>query len=215
MRQDLTDITLVVDRSGSMTNMLADAEGGINEFITEQKAAEGEANLSLIQFDSEYEFIHKGTPIKDVPPYKLHPRGSTALIDAVGKAINETGERLNATAEADRPGLVIFVIVTDGGENSSREFTNVMVKEAVERQTNDYKWKFIYIGANQDAFAQAGGLGVGRRYAANYSARKAREGYQLTSSKVRLMRGLARAGATDAELNTQMEFTDSERQSVS
>ena len=145
MRTDLTDITLVVDRSGSMDAIQGDAEGGVNTFITEQAKEPGEALLTLVQFDTEYEFLHKGVPIGEVPRYELHPRGATALLDAVGRAINETGERLAAMKEQDRPGLVIFVVMTDGLENSSKEFTKAQIKEMIERQQHDYNWQFTFL----------------------------------------------------------------------
>ena len=99
MRPDLTDITLVVDRSGSMESIWNDAEGGVNAFIEEQSKQPGEALLTLVQFDTDYEFVHNGVPIQDVPKYELQPRGMTALLDAVGRAINETGERMAKMAE--------------------------------------------------------------------------------------------------------------------
>jgi len=138
MRSDLTDITLVVDRSGSMNAIREDAEGGVNALIREQARQPGEALLTLVQFDTEYDFVHKGIPIGQVPAYKLVPRGNTALLDAVGRAMNETGERLATIAEADRPGLVIFVIVTDGQENSSKEFSKAQVKEKIAEQQSKY-----------------------------------------------------------------------------
>ena len=93
MRPDLTDITLVVDRSGSMAEVREDAEGGVNTFIGQQAKEPGEALLTLVQFDTEYEFLHTGVPVQSVPKYELVPRGMTALLDAVGRAINETGEK--------------------------------------------------------------------------------------------------------------------------
>ena len=96
MRNDLTDITLVVDRSGSMESIKSDAEGGINEFIRQQASEPGEALLTLMQFDTEYDLVHNGVNVTDVSPYTLVPRGMTALLDAVGRAINETGARLAA-----------------------------------------------------------------------------------------------------------------------
>ena len=104
MKSDLTDITLVVDRSGSMEQVREDAEGGVNSFIAQQAKEPGEALLTLVQFDTEYEFLHQGVPITEVPRYELVPRGMTALLDAVGRAINETGERLTKMEEQDRPG---------------------------------------------------------------------------------------------------------------
>ena len=118
MKADLTDITLVVDRSGSMAQVREDAEGGVNTFITEQGKEPGEALLTLVQFDTEYEFLHKGVQIKQVPKYELVPRGMTALLDAVGKAINETGERLAKMPEGDRPGTGDLC----GNDRRTREF---------------------------------------------------------------------------------------------
>jgi hypothetical protein len=111
MKADLTDITLVVDRSSSMASVREDAEGGVNTFITDQAKEPGEALLTLVQFDTEYEFLHKGVPVSQVPKYELVPRGMTALLDAVGRAINETGERLSKMPDQDRPSLVIFVVM--------------------------------------------------------------------------------------------------------
>ena len=111
MNEKLTDITLVVDRSGSMSAIRDDAQGGVNEFIRQQKTEPNDANLTLVQFDTDYEFIYNGTPIQDVGEYELSPRGGTALLDAVGRAINETGSRLAKMPEAERPGLVIFCLL--------------------------------------------------------------------------------------------------------
>src|SRR5262245_51606472 len=114
MRNDLTELVMVIDRSGSMSAIKDDAEGGINQFIDDQKKLPGACSLTLVQFDTVYDFVHKGVPIHTVGKYDLVPRGSTALLDAVGRAIFETGERLKGIAEPARPGLVVFVIVTDG-----------------------------------------------------------------------------------------------------
>ena len=169
MKSDLTDITLVVDRSGSMEQVKEDAQGGVNSFIKEQAKEPGEALLTLVQFDTEYEFLHKGVPISQVPEYKLVPRGMTALLDAVGRAINETGERLSKMKEQDRPGLVIFVVMTDGLENSSKEFSKEVIKEMIKRQQEQYNWHFTFLGANQDAFAEAGSMGIHAAGVANYA----------------------------------------------
>jgi hypothetical protein len=209
MRSDLTDITLVVDRSGSMAAIQDDAEGGVNAFIAEQKETPGEALLTLVQFDTEYEFLHNGVPIREAGKYELHPRGATALLDAVGRAIVETGRRLATTPEPDRPGLVIFVVVTDGQENSSREFTKSQIKEMIERQQEVYNWKFTFLGANQDAFAEAHDLGIQAAGAAAYAPERVMAAYQATGDKVARMRRQAAAG--DIVNN---EFTDEERQNM-
>jgi uncharacterized protein YegL len=209
MRSDLTDITLVVDRSGSMQQIREDAEGGVNAFIADQTRQPGEALLTLVQFDSDFEFLHQGVPVQQVPKYSLVPRGSTALLDAVGRAINETGERLEKMAEPDRPGLVIFVVMTDGRENSSREFTKLQLKEMIERQQQVYSWNFTFLGANQDSFGEAGRLGVDAAGIANWKLDKAAAVYDALASKVRRMRT-----QKGADVPVSNEFTDEEREQM-
>ena len=206
MRTDLTDITMVIDRSGSMQSIQSDAEGGINSFIEQQKQEPGEANVTLVQFDSDYEFVHSGVPIRQVPAFKLVPRGSTALLDAVGRAINETGARLAATDEAQRPGLVVFVIVTDGEENSSREFTRDQIRTMVEHQQSAYKWQFTFLAANQDAFAAGGSMGIAQDGIAAYSMGKVRGSWDAAAKKMSRMRKAAGEGAA-----VDNKFTDEER----
>jgi hypothetical protein len=141
MRKDLTDLTLIVDRSGSMVSVQQEAQKGVNDFIQKQKESPGECLFSLLQFDTEYEFVHRGRNIKDVNlDYVLQPRGWTALLDAVGRAIKEIGDRLSKTEESQRPGLVVVVISTDGMENSSKEFTKQQVHDMIKHQAEVYKW---------------------------------------------------------------------------
>lgn len=209
MRADLTDITLVVDRSGSMESIRTDAEGGVNAFIAQQAKQPGEALLTLVQFDTEYEFLHRGVPVQQVPPYQLVPRGMTALLDAVGRAINETGARLAAMKAEDRPGLVVFVVMTDGLENSSREFSKDQIRQLITRQQDQYSWHFTFLGANQDAFAEAGALGIAAAGAANYSPDKIQAAYMMTGGKVARMRAQRSSGET-----VRNEFTDEERKKM-
>ena len=206
MRTDLTDITMVIDRSGSMQSIQSDAEGGINSFIEQQKQEPGEANVTLVQFDSEYEFVHSGVPLRQVPAFKLVPRGSTALLDAVGRAINETGARLAAMDEAQRPGLVVFVIVTDGEENSSREFTRDQIRKMVEHQQSAYKWQFTFLAANQDAFAAGGSIGIAQDGIAAYSVGKVRGSWDAAAKKMSRMRKAAGEGAAVDNKFTQEEL---------
>lgn len=210
MRSDLTDITLVIDRSGSMEAIREDAEGGVNAFVREQAKQPGEALLTLVQFDTQYEFVHEGVPVQQVPAYRLAPRGRTALLDAVGRAINETGERLAKMAEADRPGLVIFVIVTDGEENASAEFSKAQIKAKIDHQQSQYKWQFTFLGANQDAFAEAGGMGIDACGVANYAPDKVMAAFTGTARKVSRMR--KQRGEEQAVSN---EFTEQERKDMS
>ncbi len=206
MRRDLTDITLVVDRSGSMQSIRDDAQGGINALLEDQAKQPGDALITLVQFDTDYEFVHTGVPVGQVPPYALVPRGSTALLDAVGRAINETGARLAAMSEDERPGLVAFVVATDGHENSSREFTKAQVREMIEHQQSVYHWQFTFLGADAEAFAEAGGMGIDRSGVARYAREKIGSAYLATSAKLRRMRGQTSAGE-----EVSNAFTDEER----
>ena len=214
MRSDLTDITVVMDRSGSMGKIRADAEGGLNTFIDEQKAQAGEALFTLIQFDDDSETVHRGLPIKQVPKCELHPRGNTALLDAVGTAIAQTGDRLRRIPEPDRPGLVVFVVVTDGGENVSQEYDKAEIKRMIDHQESVYKWKFLYLGANQDAFAEGGACGFKAQTISGYNPNRSQETYKLASRKVNTMRHAVSVGDQE-ELTAGGIFTDAERAEIS
>jgi hypothetical protein len=209
MRNDLTDITVVLDRSGSMDSCRMEAENGLNHFIAEQAAKPGAALFTLVQFDTEYEFVHRGVPIGNVPNCRLQPRGMTALLDAVGRTINETGERLRNIPEADRPGLVVVLIITDGHENSSHEFKLDQIKQMIQHQTDVYQWQFTFLGANQDAFAEAEKMGMARAAAACYDASSPDLAFYAADAKIGRMRKQKQMGEKVANV-----FTDEERRSM-
>jgi hypothetical protein len=166
-----TDITILLDRSGSMASVKQDVEGGFASFLDQQRRIPGECSLSLTQFDSgAVEEVYVAEPIHHAPGLTLHPRGTTPLLDAVGRTIVSSGERLVALPEPSRPDRVLFVIITDGHENASREFSKAQVRELIERQRQAYGWEFIYLGANVDAFAEAGRMGIDLAYTASYEA---------------------------------------------
>ena len=156
----LTDITVVMDRSSSMSSCKEESERGINKFVEEQKGLQGEATFTLVKFDNQYEKEYDGVNIKDVRNIELIPRGTTALLDAVGRAINETGARLRSMSENKRPGLVVFVILTDGFENASVEFHRGQIKEMISLQQDTYNWEFTFLGANQDACFEGASIGI-------------------------------------------------------
>jgi hypothetical protein len=205
LNKDLTDITVVLDRSGSMASCQADAQGGLNTFIKLQQEQPGDALFTLVQFDHEYEFVHNGVPIKDVPAYTLEPRGSTALLDAVGRAINEVGARLTALPEDDRPGLVVMAILTDGGENASKEFSREQVRAMIEKQTKEFNWQFTFLGANQDAFASAASIGISAASALNYTTANSKATFDNLSSNTARMRNAVGAGGTATSSYTTAE----------
>lgn len=196
MNTSLTDITVILDRSGSMYACQSDAEEGLNAFVAEQRKLEGECLFTLVEFNHDYNFFCKGIPVSDVPYYKLIPSGMTALMDAVGRAINETGIRLSQMLEQDRPALVIFAILTDGQENSSKEFSRTQVKEMIERQTKDYDWQFTFLGANQDAFSEAANIGINQQAVANFSTKKSSQAFASVASNVGRMRSASKIGAS-------------------
>ncbi len=210
MDNNKVDITLVVDRSGSMDAIRSDAEGGVNRFIEEQKAAPGDATLTLVQFDDEYEQVYC-KPIKEAPRYTLVPRGWTALLDAVGKAVNAAGERLSALDESARPGCVIFVIVTDGHENRSREFTKARIKEMIEHQQSVYNWKFTFLGADASAFDEGRGMGVPTSAIASYNTAKSTGMYEAVCDAVCRMRS---ATARGMAAQTDFAYTNDERSAM-
>lgn len=173
MKTNLTEIVFILDRSGSMKHLTSDTIGGFNSFIDEQKKVDGEALLTTILFDDEYEILHNGVNLKVVKPLTTNEysvRGFTALLDAIGKTINEVGDRLSKTKEEERPSKVIFIITTDGEENSSKEFKQEQVKSMIENQTNNYNWQFIFLGANIDAVATAQRYGINANLAHTYTA---------------------------------------------
>jgi len=173
MKENLTEIVFILDRSGSMSNLTNDTIGGFNSFVETQKQEDGEAVLTTVLFDDQYEVLHDGVDIKSVEKLtnkQYFARGMTALLDAIGKTINTVGERLSKTEENDKPSKVIFVITTDGQENSSREFTQAKVKEMIELQTNQYNWQFLFLGANIDAVDTAQNFGIQGQFASNYTA---------------------------------------------
>ena len=169
MNDNLTEIVMVLDRSGSMEAVKSDMIGGINNFVKEQKECEGEANFTLAQFDTEYEILYDGTKIQDVGPLELVPRGCTALLDAIGRTINVTKDRLDKLDEDAKPSKVLFTVVTDGHENSSHEFTKAKILAMITKQKDEQKWEFVFLGANQDAIDEGGQIGIGVNQSLTYA----------------------------------------------
>ncbi|MBQ3444291.1 MAG: VWA domain-containing protein [Selenomonadaceae bacterium] len=164
-------IICILDRSGSMSNLAADTIGGYNSFIEQQKTKAGAAEVTTVLFDDQYEKISDATDINAVPELtseQYYARGTTALLDAVGRTITETLSRLESKKICPAKRRVLVMIMTDGYENASKEFTKAKVKALVEATTKEYDWNYIFIGANIDAAAEAGGIGIDRKHAANY-----------------------------------------------
>jgi len=216
MRQDLTDLTMVIDRSGSMHRGLKQAQEGLDEFFNKQKQAKGECNISLLEFDDEFNYVYDAVNIKDTTGYTLEPRGMTALNDAIAMAINKTGQRLAELPEEERPGLVMFCVVTDGGENASKEFPgydrgNERLKEMIDLQTNTYNWKFTFIGANQNAVTEGGARGFAKSSSLSVSKNSnLAHAYNSMSSGVECLRNQTFERGP-VEIYEQIDYSDSDR----
>lgn len=181
-----TEIIVVTDRSGSMASIRKDANGGFSSFIEEQRTVEGEARVTQIMFDDKIETQYEAKPLADVPPLDLTPRGSTALLDAIGSALNVQGERIHDEKWAE---LVIVVIITDGGENASREYKADQIKSMIEHAEKN-GWKFVFLAANQDAFQVGAQYGIGAQFTSNFdaTAKGTRMAYATASASVANLR---------------------------
>ena len=159
--RDCIDLTILMDCSGSMQSIRHDMEGALAKLIEDQKKFD-DVVVSFYRFNNPemYEEVFVGKLVRDVDKLELNPAGMTALIDAWCRTIDKTGERLAAIPESDRPSKVLFVVITDGEENSSREFTKAQFQERIKRQEEQYNWKFDYLGANQVASDVAHSYGV-------------------------------------------------------
>lgn len=197
--KDETYIAVLLDRSGSMESVKDDTIGGFNQFISEQKLAGDNALLTLVQFDTvSVDVVHESMRIKNVPaltPETYQPRGGTPLLDALGETIHSTGRALEAIPESNRPDKVVFVVITDGQENSSHEHTKTSIKQLIEHQSSKYNWQFVYLGANQDAFDEAGSMGIPMAAAANYVGAATADAFAVASTNVGSYRKTARASS--------------------
>jgi len=166
-----TLIAALLDRSGSMDECKKFTEDGWRELINGQRSEPEYCEVTLAQFDTEYEVLYPPTAIAAVPEFVLMPRGGTALLDSAGRFITEVGERLAALPEDQRPGQVICLIMTDGMENSSQQWNWEAVKKLITEQREVYGWEFIFLGADIDAVEVGERMGMDRRYAMTYDKR--------------------------------------------
>lgn len=173
MKKNLTELVMILDRSGSMGGLESDTIGGYNSMLRKQKDAEGEVLVSTVLFDDTSEVLYDRVSLEKLPRMtekEYYVRGSTALLDAVGGAIHHIGNVHKYARDEDRPEKTIFVITTDGMENASRKYSYDRVKMMVERQKEKYGWEFIFLGANIDAIETAGRFGISADRAANYNS---------------------------------------------
>ena len=171
MKKGLTELVFILDKSGSMGGLETDTIGGYNSMLAKQQEVEGECHITTVLFDNNYELLHDRIDIKAVSPIsekEYQVGGSTALLDAIGRTIHKIGNAQKHTADDYRAEKVMFVIITDGEENSSREYSAEKIKAQIERQKEKYGWEFIFLGANIDAIETAGRFGISADRAQNY-----------------------------------------------
>lgn len=172
---NLTEIVAIVDRSSSMRPLQHETIKGFNEFLASQKKEPGEALFTLALFSTagEYQLVFNAVPIQEVPAFTTatyDPNGWTALLDAVGQTCNAVGSRLANMKEEDRPSKILVLIMTDGDENNSRNFTHDNIKDIIAHQRDKYSWEFVFIGANQDAITAGASIGIAATNSYNFVA---------------------------------------------
>ena len=193
MKKGLTELVFILDRSGSMSGLEVDTIGGYNAMLRKQKEEEGDAILTTVLFDDNYELLHDRCRLKGVMPItekEYFVRGTTALLDAIGKTINKIVNAQKYTAEEERAEHVMFVITTDGMENASREFNYERIRTMIEHQKQKYRWEFIFLGANIDAIKTAERFGIDKDRASNYNADSegTKINYEVISETISMMR---------------------------
>ena len=172
MRTDLTELLMILDMSGSMYSLRDDTIGGYNSLIEEQKKEEGSAIVTTVLFNDGYSVVHDRIDINDVKPMTSAdyvPQGTTAMLDAVGKAITSIGQKLAEMPEEQRPSKVMVTIITDGYENASREYSWDVIKAMIKEQREKYSWIFTFIGADIDTMAVSNNLGIDSRLSKSYT----------------------------------------------
>ena len=192
----MTELVLILDRSGSMSGLEKDTIGGFNSMLEKQRKEPGDAVVSTVLFDNETEVIHDRVAIADVPNLtdkKYFLRGCTALLDAVGGAIHHIGNVHKYARKEDVPEKTLFIITTDGMENASHRYTYDKVRHMIERQKERCGWEFLFLGANIDAAAEASRFGIDESMAANYHCDEAGTAlnYEVISEAITSVRACA------------------------
>lgn len=203
MNPHLTEIAYILDRSGSMQPMQEPAVTAFNDFVKAQLDVPGDARLTLIQFDDAYEVPIAALRLQDVPQLTAAtyvPRGSTALLDAIGRTIKETDTRLQKLPAASQPGKVIVTVFTDGMENASSDYTVKHISDLIRLYRDEKGWEFLFLAANQDAIATAATMRIDACSTGNvsYSAKGITSTGSAMSRKVRAMR-MKSSGTMDAQ----------------
>lgn len=191
MNNDYTHLVVLLDRSGSMSGCWKDTIGGLETLIEDQKKLDGKMTLTLAIFDTEYQVPYNNVDIKSISSLKevATPRGGTALYDSFVRLVNDTGSHLNRMTESEKPGKILFVVVTDGEENSSKIFRLSDVKEKLNHQKDKYSWNFMFLGADFDANKLGASVGLNANQSAVYSKGSEVLAYNAVSQSLCSFRG--------------------------
>jgi len=200
-----TALMLIIDRSGSMSSIRDDMVGGLNGLLEEQKKQPGLLTVSVVSFDNAVELPHRMAAPSGVT-VELDPRGATALYDAMGFGINTMASDIDALPEHAKPSTVQIIVVTDGEENASGEYSGKLIKKLVTEKTKSENWDFVFLGANQDAVMKAAELGIGEGSALTYDA---------GSDGVQNMASSANRYMSDRRQNSEAAFSPEERRKSS
>lgn len=192
-KKTTTHIAVVLDRSGSMNSCAEATVSGFDEFIQKQQKEEGDATVTVAQFDDEYDIVFAGKNVKDMVSIRdlYQPRGMTALLDAIGKTIHD--EVAVISRMADKPDRVLCLIITDGHENCSKDYTADTIAKMVREQEAG-NWEFVFLGANMDAIATAKSFGIKGASAANYNTANTRQAFNKMSDKAAMYRSASGQG---------------------
>jgi hypothetical protein len=223
MKTNKTELVFLVDRSGSMSTIRKDMEGALSKLIEDQKTLNSECVVTYYQFDCNgynlnlngtfveniLDKVYEAKPIKEVGSIVIDPRGGTPLHDAICLSMDEVGKRLALTKEEDRPERVLFFVISDGEENSSRTFSGKDVKKRVDHQSNVYKWKIEFLGCNFDAVSVGTSIGInfGSTMTFNHSTIGIRNAIGSLSSKIMSYRSMD----STTYCNSNIDYTEDER----
>ncbi|QEM41598.1 hypothetical protein SEA_FORZA_131 [Gordonia phage Forza] len=202
MNENLTHIAILIDRSGSMGFIKDATERGLQEFLEEQKNIPGEVKVTLAEFNTKYNEVYHNVSLDAAKDYQIRPSGMTALYDGIGKIVSDKGAELRDMDEKSRPGKVIVLILTDGEENSSREWKQSQVKELLKQQQDVYSWTVVFLGANIDAERVGTGIGITRGSSLTYGA---------NASDVKTAFAAASSYVGDTRTGLDAVFTDAQR----
>ncbi len=210
MKKGFAELVFILDRSGSMSGLESDTIGGFNSMIHKQKKQEGQANITTVLFDDRIEVIHDRFSLDIIKPLTeedYYVRGCTSLLDAIGTTIHKIGNIQKYLPDEEKAEKVIFVITTDGLENSSKEYNYEMIKRMIERQKRKYGWEFMFLGANMDAVSEAKKFGIDDNRSVSFHNDSAgvKLNYKTLSNALCSMRSMGRMEVMDENWKADIE----------